>query len=107
MKLSERGRLHSQLLWGQQSQRLSESQLLGELKQEAEAQGVERGLGKPAMGSFKQSAWLPQITRIKGYLWKALRLLSAALKAESYGTDFYLCQEGGPERTETSPKMTQ
>lgn len=101
------GRSHSQLLWGQQSQSISEGQLLGDLRQEAEAQGVERGQGKPATGSFKLSAWLPRITRMKGYLWKALSLLSAALKAESYGTDFYLCQEGGPERTETSPKVIQ
>lgn len=100
-------RSHSQLPWGQQSQSMSEGRLPGELRQEAEAQGVERGQGKPATGSFKQSAWLPRITRIKGYLWKALSLLSAALKAESYGIDFYLCQEGGPERTETYPKVTQ
>lgn len=101
-KALREGRSHRQYLWVWQSQRVSEGWLLGELGQEAETKGVKREKGSldtgstvtgVPLGSFGQAAWLPWVTRMEECLWKALGLLSAALKAESSGTDFCVRKE--------------
>lgn len=75
----------------------------------------EERTGRASHGQSLGSLWAaltnrpscPRVTGTEGSLWKVLSLPSTALKVKSSGSDFYLCQSRGPERTETFPKIAR